>query len=501
MPANYVWAPPAGMLGMPPPPPPSFTTLTNWRVGVGPTDFATELPNGDDHLYFIGGISSANCTIPDQTPTAPTNAFAGIHLNFGLEAVPTEIGSPPPPPANVPYSGTVTVADSLAVGELDVDCGAIAQADPNAPTGTAGTLTVNGHLDWTGGTLNSSTTAGTIALASGATGVAEPSFTNPGINAAVDLGSVLTTLGDSTLTLKSGTYNLSVEASFVASGSSLITLNPVPKPNPTSEPLNGDIYINDKPGVRGAGGMVLVEECASAVFESEDPEASSTDPLRVIFSGKSPGIENWGNVTVAGHTEVVLKPVGSTTGQFAQKGEYAYTMLEPGAQITCQQESQVNIEKGRLLLVDKEGASGSQPDAYITNTTEATALVLGEEAVIRRPATSSFAYHLQVKGGFDFQGRVELLADPTNENKADRITAWKQIVVGTTATVAMRWFDVTGTPVDINDEWILLKSYAGGADPISALPQFDAPGVSNGITLLVGERNSDNSRFHVVREQ
>ena len=87
-----------------------------------------------------------------NTSAASTNAFAGIHLNFGVEAVPTEIGSPPPPPANVPYSGTVTLSNSFLVGELEVDCGAICQDDADAIVNEdhAGTLTVTSSPTWTG---------------------------------------------------------------------------------------------------------------------------------------------------------------------------------------------------------------------------------------------------------------------------------------------------------------------------------------------------------------
>ncbi len=151
---DYVWAPPAGMPGMPPPPTPSYSTLTNWRIGYGPTNFATELPNSDDHLIFDGGISSASCDIPAQTVTSGQNTFAGIHLHFGLVAVPVEIGSPPVPPTNMPYSGTVTLSNSFPVGELEVDCGAISQGSSSVTSGNGSTLTVTSSLDWTGGTLN-----------------------------------------------------------------------------------------------------------------------------------------------------------------------------------------------------------------------------------------------------------------------------------------------------------------------------------------------------------
>jgi len=494
-PADFWWCPASGDLS---------TTASNWVMGPSaPYARWAVAPGPNDDLYFRGDVSTADCTIPQPADPSPAAyAFHGLHLLFGPVVI-TRTGQT----NQAAYTGTVTAEGSFAVGTLEVECGQIAQDDPaTVGGGEAGTLTVKNFLDWTGGTLNSNTVAGTIALAPGASGVAAPSFTNPGINGTVALGSDLTTLGNSTLTLKNGTYRTSVDASFHVAGTSLLIMAPVPKVTPPPPPVDGDIYIDDKPGQR-VKGMVTVDSDATAVVQPDDPEANPLATVKVTLSGTNPGITNSGTVKLAGNTEVIFKPVGvnNVSGGYSQAPNFAVTEVASGAKFTCQKQTKVEITGGILRLLDKphdpNSVPASQSDIVIENTTGDTALVLGSDGVIERPAASEIPLTLKVTGAFDMNGQVKLLADSTVNLRSDLIDVTKKIEVGSSAKVTMGWFAVVGTAVGVNDGWILMQSADPAAAPITAEPQFSHSAGINGITLLVGGRSFDNKRYEVRREQ
>lgn len=475
MPANYVWAPPAGMPGMPPPPPPSFSTLTNWRVGLGPTDFATELPNYDDHLIFNGGISSASCVIPEQTVTSGQNTFAGIHLQFGLAATPQPIGSPPVPPTNVPYSGTVTLSNSFPVGELEVDCGVICQndADDIANFAHAGTLTVTSVLDWTGGTLNSNTVAGTIALAPGATGVAEPSFTNPGINQTVALGSTIELLGPpisettgvgSFLDVLSGFYNISNDAGFVVNNQCSLRLLPDPGDAPRGgggqQALIADVQLSDTGTEKTKAGSVTVEKGGQATFKPRERPTNSTAPAKYKSDGFL--LNNGGTVKIIDTTEVTF--TGTNNGEFND-----YSVLQTSGQpdgifqveggCTILTKKGVCIRSGKFHILtatrdpitQNTATVGLAPGSLIT-----TALVLaGGE--LKMPQGQ--VRNLNVVGDFNWTGGViELYLSTSPDKSSDRIVmTGGDMLITNTPTLKLRWDEAGMRAMAKDSTWHLIE--------------------------------------------
>ncbi len=107
------------------------TTAANWRTGPSVLAPAyTVAPGANDDLYFQGDASTDNCTIPDMGTTSGV-VYKSLNLLFGTPLTPVAgpPGSPLPPPIPTPYTGTVTIEDSFAIGTLVIECGAIAQAD------------------------------------------------------------------------------------------------------------------------------------------------------------------------------------------------------------------------------------------------------------------------------------------------------------------------------------------------------------------------------------
>ncbi len=483
VPAAYYWAPPLGSDL-------SAATASNWRIGSGPSLLASQPPDADDHLYFVGGLGQMDCLIPATLTASSGNAFAGIHLLFGPGPT-TATGdgeSGGGLPGLVGYWNTVTLADSFSVGALTVECGYISQGSSSVPSGNGSTLTVTSSLNWTGGTLNSNSVAGFINLAPGATGVAEPSFTNPGINGTVYLGSVLTTQASSTLTVKAGTYNMTVSCGFNVLASSLLNLAPgapVPKRPEEPPPLDGEFSIkfdNGQAATYATTQSTTIKVFSDATMTIQPALGGKGVYSQVEFTGQDCGIENRGTVVIRDKTQVKFNQDAGGTGAYQQVDESALTRVEAGCGFIGkdEQDSKVLIEKGVFEMTELSGGNGqplaTQPNVFIGRAINGTAypsgFYLGPFALLRH-ADATVPMILDVRGTFKFRGTVELFAD-TTANKNDQIIVSGQVkVVG--GTVAMRWFNPNSSP--LGQEWNLITSdYTGGAgDPITAEPEFSDP--------------------------
>jgi hypothetical protein len=124
-------------------------------------------------VYFGNGPSASMTPpgAPPAPPGAPVNCDNFQSFGAGTSFAGVYIGSS--------YTGTVTTGEALTFGAFELANGAISQS------AAAHDLTVTGTFDWTGGTLNSSTTAATFTL-SGATATI-----SPGANNTISTGSTL----------------------------------------------------------------------------------------------------------------------------------------------------------------------------------------------------------------------------------------------------------------------------------------------------------------------
>ena len=500
MPAAYFWRP------MTPETDGSFSSAVanNWRTGPAATaPVYTVAPGWEDDLYFQGDVSVVNCTIPDM-PT-PTNSagltFNSINLLFGqpLTPEPGPIGSPPPTPTPTPYTGIVTIKDSFAIGTLQVDCGYVKQADPAWLTPPvpyaphAGTLTVTTALDWTGGTLNSNDTLGYIDLAPGSISVAAPSYTNPGINQTVELGSTITLLGtpvsptpslSSTLDVMSGDYNIRNFAGFVVG--SQCNLRLLPQPGDAPPPGGGnppqckasiDLKVIGDPEGNGQDkttGAVEIKENGTLTIAPHNRPAEST-ALATVTAAKGT-IKNTGGKIIL--TDRVKATYGGkidsnfTVGSGPNAPKYGASVTQSGA------DSSLSLQAGSELVTTYGVAVHSghvvspaladttlnpYPEAVIeaTDTGEGTeAFLLGTNADLTLPGSPTRVFN--VKGNFFWQGTVELVISPLTTELYDKVAVTKKVTIESPAKLKVFWpvatHDTHMASRDRNAAWNVVTS-------------------------------------------
>ncbi len=485
----------------------SFTNPANWLKGPGvPYDRYTlsdSAPDGDDDLYFTGDVATGDCTIPSQSTSTGQNAFAGIHLLFGTisevtatvppaPGVPPPPLSPPPPPMPIAYGGTVTLSNSFSVGTLEVECGNISQGSSTVTSGNGTTLTITSSLDWTGGTLNSNTVAGTIALAPGATGVAEPSETNPGINGTVKLGSTLL-LGTAAaqigceLTFLSGTYTLTSGAGIISENLAQFILKGTPYKVLTID------------GTQASGPLISVKKGSTALVTSmrlpNDEQLATIQVKGHDDSGTA--FANGGTTRITNRTELDLVPeAGESSFYFQEEEEEAVTELEARSQITLHKYGTVSIRKGTLAIRTLLSDGNNQADATIkTDQTPVNAnepdglksgLTLGKDATLTMPG--GYFSKLKVIGDFLWNGTVNLALSRTSSG-SDLITADNAVRPDMiTSVLNLRWANPNipfGRMLD--DEWKLVEAQ----DAMARKPTTINEPADTAISTLVGLVNND----------
>ena len=493
VPAAYFWCPSANSDLL-------STTASNWLMGPGtPAAPHTTAPGWQDDLYFQGDVTQAWCTPETGTPTNPYGvAFNGIHLLFGdpPEPEPGPPGSPPPPPDPAEgYWGTVTLADSFAVRNLEIDCGYVRQADPTtlslSADAHAGTLTVQSALDWTGGTLNSNTVAGFIDLAPGSISTAEPSFTNPDINGTVYLGSTLTLKApdpndplpnlDSVFDHYEGTYEIKNVANFVVEDHSRLQIKaPVPKPTHTSARViyNADPYTH----VAETKGIVEIEG-GTVEIECEEQPRTTNLPARVQFKAKKPKIVNEsGLLIIRDKSEVIFTPnEGDGDGAGIRHTGFLdpTTRIEAGSKVKCEQKTNVRIDAGALELTALNDEAGvpvlNQPEVVISAPDAEFALDIWSE--LRRAEGRTVTLTLNVDGVFRAFGRLGFWADRTRAD-SDQIVVKKETVLDDDTWIDAEWFTSNGVSVSAPAKWVLVKvtSQLPGEKIITpGLPKIDGP--------------------------
>lgn len=366
------------------------------------------LPGEDDHLYFNaslvvnppgevggppspGGGLSVNC----DNLQSLGDGFAGVHIG-------------------ATYSGTVTMGEALTFGEFDLANGAISQS------ASAYDLTVTGTFNWTGGVLNSSTTAATFTL-SGATATV-----SPGANNTITTGSTLNLVARET-----GTGLVGTNATFTsgevlfANGlgliiDSLCTANMQPN-NPQSPKVDfrasnvelaGVTEINIK-----ANGLLLV---FSGTFDSKNI------PLRI--EGGSLEVQGTSTAKFGGRVGgVEFGPPGAPNGPsvYLNNGQIGIsqggTLTAPNGLLLKQSGNPAtNLSRLVTLWNAVAAAAGqNQPDATIIGNLNNS----GADVVmcVNQLTRTKFG-RLVVQGTVDWSGgvyRPVVSADGTNPADAD----------------------------------------------------------------------------------
>ena len=248
----------------------------NWLNGVVATPTSA--------VYLTS--TSGNCTIP------PGMTLAGLHLSAG-------------------YSGTVTLAGDLSVGNLELAAagGILDQPAPGS------TLTVTQSLNWTAGTLNSTANLANVVL-NGATATIAPAGAGT-----VNCGSNVSLMGGANATFSPG------EVHFTNPGTLAVgqncAANVVTFYNPDKVKFSGNIQqvdvTNARLGVSGPGtwdaGCGLYNSGGSVFLNS-----SVTVQLQGIIQANGPRVASYyqdGTATLAigsGSTLAVVNPAMVASG-------------------------------------------------------------------------------------------------------------------------------------------------------------------------------------------
>jgi hypothetical protein len=175
------------------------TDPDNWQGGV--------LPQRGDDLIFDTGSRNCNALNPMQGGGGPIEGFSSSPYDFNSISVLSG------------YSGSVIVQGGILVGDLVLTGGDLRQ-----PNGDLSTVTVANTFNWTGGTLNASTSRSTLAIRGGATATITPPTSG-----ALVTGSTLSFEDDtststgSTGTFKAGTIEWNNDAHwFIAAESEVV---------------------------------------------------------------------------------------------------------------------------------------------------------------------------------------------------------------------------------------------------------------------------------------
>ena len=128
------------------------TNPDNWQEGV--------VPERGDDLIFNSGSRNCNALNAMQGGGGPIEGFSSSPYDFNSISVLSG------------YSGSVIVQGGILVGDVVLTGGDLRQ-----PNGDLSTVTVVNTFNWTGGTLNASTSRSTLAVRGGATATITPPAT------------------------------------------------------------------------------------------------------------------------------------------------------------------------------------------------------------------------------------------------------------------------------------------------------------------------------------
>lgn len=516
-PADFWWAPVNGL---------SATTANNWMMGPN-TPYArwTTLPDYDDHLYFQSSNGGDyDCNIP-------------------LWAIPGGESPPPPPPPGAPdfaglhtvngYTKTVNIQRSPKIGTVELTSGTIAQSDPAQITlgNGGGTISVSSLFTWTGGNLNSGSSApylGYLNLLPAAVGNVTPTAEEATTTGTVNLGSSIILLSDtttqtgSTLSLNEGYYNFNCQVDVqVRDWSTLKIKAPVPKP---ARP-NGKITLH-----QGDVKKDLTKDMKENGVFTNDPEGTitiDTDGKRnfttneqapVEFTADVPKLTNFGKVVISDLVKVSFIPspgkdgLGGGLEQKMWKQPNGFftggqkLSIEAGCEIDCQGKTNILLDGlGFLFLTERKDSVGvplaEQGDILIS------AMGADEGVRIKQPVTmrhvdGKVAIPLKINGTFYCDGSIEMYAARDTVGTygvSDKITVKKQIVFGNDADLKVSWLG-TGAGSAFGNSWTLV--FSEYVDPnglnaaITGLPTFIPPDAT-APDLPVMYRTPDDTELHM----
>jgi hypothetical protein len=484
-PADNVWLGPID----------SFTTANYWSL--------QRLPLPDDTLVFRAPASgqgnpplpptpgsTASVTFASLTPPPPyapetKDTYAGVRIEGG-------------------YTGTLTIPFDLKFGGYTQECG---------NTSTPGTnVTVTSTFSWTGGNLNTSSTAGEYRIQT-PLGVIDPNGNMVGTGSTIAIQKNAASQLGSSLQVKPGTIDLTNVVQIIVDDACRINLNPAPKKPSDPPTIPGEIVLNSNPATPDEDGTVYVRRGGYCEIKADSRPPANTDLARVTFSGSSAQLRNDGIVYVQDRAWLKFAPAAGTTGGIRQTDGLApippRMSIQAGCVITCTGQANVRILVGTLKL-EELWASGqpvaNQPAVTIEAACNTPAVTIGANAILtREDPTPQVPVKLNIKGAatvsLQCDGTLELYAKKS-EYLNDKITTDGRVVFGSAAKIGMKWFNNNESfPVYDPPPWTLIEStyvdLGGVLTAISGNPTFIYLPLNPPYELLVAGVSSDNKKYQV----
>ncbi len=359
-------------------------------------------------------------------------------------------------------------------------------------------MTITSTFSWTGGNLNTSSTAGEYRIQT-PLGVMDPNGGTVSTGSTLKIMKNVASQLGSTVDMFEGVYDLLGGGGFVVGDGGTLQIKARYLPNPSK------IEINDDRAFPNGDGQLTVEKGAMAIIQRGDfiPGYIASP---VWFYGETPKLTNNGTVKVLGTAEVRFATKGEATGegggfhQVNPGNATPETVLQAGCEIKFDGKTHMWIEDGNLRLAEDSEVSGDQPAIEIEAPDADYALKLDLFCGMTRTDDPTKAVRLEVTGSVKCGGYMEFYAKKSaNENDQLRVT--KKVEFGGGSQVGVEWFENdNGQPRGLGQEWTLIKSTDMGNSPIEMPVGFHQPGGGVYLTPRLRENDTEFRVEHTEEE-
>ncbi|MEO2088947.1 MAG: hypothetical protein ABGY75_05545, partial [Gemmataceae bacterium] len=317
----------------------SFTTASNWSDGV---------PTSDDILVFRGPTSP-----PPSPPGMPPLPPTGSNTSTSFAQLPPTI-----PYAADTYEGIRILDDYAGTLTIPFDIGFGEYTQSSGNTYTPGTdVTVTSTFSWTGGNLNTSSTAGEYRIQGVPLGTVNPNGGTVSSGSTMRIEPNPTSLIGSVVTFLAGTIDWLGGEGIIVDSNSIADIKPA---------LPGAITFD----ANSAGKKIQLLEGGTATIHAKDRPTGNTDTA--FFNGLNYSVENLGG-TFKVHDRTNAKLTGTTTytaaggvtGYAAVVQTAGLTQLEAASQITTYSDSRVVFAGGTFEVLNVNDVDLVQPEAVI----------------------------------------------------------------------------------------------------------------------------------------
>ncbi len=414
---------------------------------------------------------------------------------------------PPPPPTSPPavanyygvrllepYTGTVKLLQSANITQLDIANGKLNQADPLTMNpavplqASAGKITVDQRMGWTGGSINVGGMAGFLDISAGASARVEPAG-----GGTVYTGNTISLIGSqqtqtySTLTHLSGTIEIGLDqrvdvgvySKYIMTRSSVLLSPQAPPGLPPAVPTPAKLLFV---------GVTMVGQNAKMNVRGSLEVKRATEGTDLQLGETIEGwIVNRGSVSLDPYTALVTAGKGSDTVAYKQDGSISepQTILGEGSQLASTT-NDIVFAGGELLVTNDEYNKNSKiivPDLKSVKLIDSTQVKISAFSATTEVGTLNIVGNL-FWGNAVFHSYFEL---SNNTAIADSIIVTKKVTFADKPVVKVYWSDTR--LVGIGVKWMYMHAEEGTTNAQGTMPSLEIGGLwSNGT-------NSNNYTF------